>query len=123
MRIPPTRSRCRCKRSRGPGRSMRRHRARTKALAHLEMMRPYTMFHAGLAAFAGVELASQGHAAIWRTILAALVTICGWEAGLHAGDYYDRHIDARSKPDRAIPSGRVSPREAFATMVALILAG
>ena len=99
------------------------HRVRVKALAHLEMTRPYTMFHSGLAAFAGVEIASHGQAAAWRVILAAVVTACGWEAGLYAGDYYDREIDARSKPDRAIPSGRVSPREAFATMVALIAVG
>ncbi|HWE63487.1 MAG TPA: UbiA family prenyltransferase [Chloroflexota bacterium] len=102
---------------------MRARNLRIKALAHLEMMRPYTMFHSGLVALAGVELASQGHAAVWRSVLAALVTMCGWEAGLYAGDYFDRDLDARSKPDRAIPSGRVSPREAFSTMVALILAG
>lgn len=99
------------------------HSLRVKALAHLEMTRPYTMFHSGLAAIAGVEIASRGQAVVWRVVLAALVTICGWEAGLYAGDYYDREIDARSKPDRAIPSGRVSPREAFATMVALIVVG
>lgn len=99
------------------------HSLREKALAHLEMTRPYTMFHSGLAAMAGVEIASHGGAAAWRVILAALVTICGWEAGLYAGDYYDRDIDARSKPDRAIPSGRVSAREAFLTMVGLIVVG
>jgi 4-hydroxybenzoate polyprenyltransferase/geranylgeranylglycerol-phosphate geranylgeranyltransferase len=96
---------------------------RVKALAHLEMLRPYTMFHSGLVAFAGAEIASHGHAAVWRTALASLVTMCGWAAGLYAGDYYDREIDARSKPDRAIPSGRVTPREAYSTMVVLILAG
>lgn len=95
----------------------------TKALAHLEMTRPYTMFHSGLAAIAGIEIASHGRAAVWRVVLAALVTTCGWEAGLYAGDYYDREIDARSKPDRAIPSGRVSPREAFLTMIGLITVG
>ena len=99
------------------------HSLREKALAHLEMTRPYTMFHSGMAAIAGIEIASHGQAAGWRVALAALVTICGWEAGLYAGDYYDREIDARSKPDRAIPSGRVSPREAFATMIGLIAAG
>jgi 4-hydroxybenzoate polyprenyltransferase/geranylgeranylglycerol-phosphate geranylgeranyltransferase len=98
-------------------------RARTKALAHLEMTRPYTVFHAGLASIAGVELASGGHVAVWRTALAGLVTICGWEAGLYAGDYYDREIDARSKPYRPVPSGRVSPREAFLTMCGLIAVG
>ena len=96
---------------------------RRKALAHLEMTRPYTMFHSGLLAVAGAELASGGHVEAWRTVLAALVTICGWEAGLYAGDYFDRHLDAVAKPSRPVPSGRVSPREALLTMVALILAG
>lgn len=96
---------------------------RVKALAHLEMMRPYTMFHSGLLAIAGAELASGGRIAGWRVVLAALVTVCGWEAGLYAGDYYDRDLDALSKPSRAIPSGRVSPREAFLTMVGLIATG
>ncbi|HVC80248.1 MAG TPA: UbiA family prenyltransferase [Chloroflexota bacterium] len=96
---------------------------RVKALAHLEMTRPYTMFHAGLVAVAGAELASGGQGAPWRVALAGVVTICGWEAGLYAGDYYDRELDAQSKPFRPVPSGRVSPREAFLTMVGLILSG
>jgi len=87
------------------------------------MTRPYTMFHSGLVAIAGYELAAQGHTVVWRIVLAALVTMCGWEAGLYAGDYYDRDIDARSKPLRPVPSGRVSAREAFLTMVGLIVAG
>lgn len=98
-------------------------RVRTKAFAHLEMTRPYTVFHAGLVSIAGIELASRGHVSTGRTALAALVTICGWVAGLYAGDYYDREIDARSKPDRPVPSGRVSAREAYLTMWTLIIAG
>ncbi|HLZ22750.1 MAG TPA: UbiA family prenyltransferase [Ktedonobacterales bacterium] len=96
---------------------------RRKALAHVEMMRPYTMFHSGLLAIAGAELASAGHVAVWRTALAALVTMCGWEAGLYAGDYYDRNLDAVAKPARPVPSGRVSAREARLTMIGLICAG
>lgn len=95
----------------------------TKAFAHLEMTRPYTAFYSCLLAVAGCELAAQGHVSAWRTALAALVTVCGWEAGLYAGDYYDRAIDAQSKPARPVPSGRVSAREAFLTMVGLIVAG
>lgn len=94
-----------------------------KLLAHLEMTRPYTLFHSGLLAVAGAVVASGGHVSPWRAGLAAVVTICGWEAGLYAGDYYDRKLDAISKPSRPIPSGRVSPREAFMTMVALIAVG
>lgn len=96
---------------------------RARLLAHLEMTRPYTMFHAGLVAVAGAELASSGHGAAWRVALAGVVTICGWEAGLYAGDYYDRELDASSKPFRPVPSGRVSPREAFLTMIGLIVSG
>jgi len=94
-----------------------------KGFAHLEMTRPYTVFYSGLVAIAGCELASEGSAPAWRVALAALVTMCGWEAGLYAGDYYDREIDARGKPLRPVPSGRVSPREAFATMIGLIVVG
>lgn len=96
---------------------------RRKALAHLEMTRPYTLCHSGLLAVAGAEVASHGQTAAWRVVLAALVALCGWEAGLYAGDYFDRDLDAQSKPMRAIPSGRVSPREAWNVMVALILLG
>jgi 4-hydroxybenzoate polyprenyltransferase len=99
------------------------NKVRRKALAHLEMTRPYTMFHSGLLAIAGAELASAGHVTVWRAALAALVTMCGWEAGLYAGDYYDRHLDAVAKPSRPVPSGRVSPHEALLTMIGLILAG
>lgn len=94
-----------------------------KILAHLEMSRPYTLFHAGLLAIAGAEVASHGQVAIWRVVLAALVALCGWEAGLYAGDYFDRELDASSKPMRAIPSGRVSPHEAWNVMVSWILLG
>jgi 4-hydroxybenzoate polyprenyltransferase/geranylgeranylglycerol-phosphate geranylgeranyltransferase len=98
-------------------------RLKTKALAHLEMARPYTLFHASLVAIAAMELASGGRASVGHTALTALVVTCGWVAGLYAGDFYDRDLDARSKPFRPLPSGRVSPLEAFATMVGLIAVG
>jgi geranylgeranylglycerol-phosphate geranylgeranyltransferase len=94
-----------------------------KLLAHLEMTRPYTLFHSGLLAVAGAEVASLGQIAVWRVVLVALVALCGWEAGLYAGDYFDRDLDAQSKPTRAIPSGRVSAHEARCVMVSLIVIG
>jgi geranylgeranylglycerol-phosphate geranylgeranyltransferase len=102
---------------------MNRDAIKRKLLAHLEMTRPYTLFHSGLLALAGAEVASLGHIAAGRVVLVALVALCGWEAGLYAGDYFDRDLDAQSKPTRAIPSGRVSAREAWCVMVALILIG
>jgi geranylgeranylglycerol-phosphate geranylgeranyltransferase len=91
-----------------------------KLFAHLEMLRPYTLFHPAMLAVAGAELACRGAPPRRRAALAAVVTTCGWFAGHYAGDYYDRDIDAASKPARPIPSGRVSPREAFLTMLTLI---
>lgn len=94
-----------------------------KVFAHLETMRPYTLFYSGMLAVAGAELASGGSISGTRVLLAAVATMAGWEAGLYASDYYDRDRDATAKPMRPIPSGRISPREAFGTMVALIAIG
>jgi 4-hydroxybenzoate polyprenyltransferase/geranylgeranylglycerol-phosphate geranylgeranyltransferase len=102
---------------------MKRRARRFSPLAHLEMARPYTVFYPALGAVAGLELASAGQAALPRAVLTAAVTMMGWVAGLYAGDYYDRQLDAKAKPGRPIPSGRVSPREAYSTMVGLIALG
>lgn len=96
---------------------------RTKLMAHIEMMRPYTLFYSGTLGFAAALFLSEGEAAAWRGALAFLVPTLGWLAGLYAGDYYDRHLDAVSKPHRPVPSGRVGAREAFGFMVGYITAG
>lgn len=95
----------------------------TKSVAHIEMMRPYTLFYSGMLGFASALFISEGTAAPWRLALAFLVPTLGWLAGLYAGDYYDRDLDAISKPHRPVPSGRVSPREAFGFMVGYISVG
>jgi 4-hydroxybenzoate polyprenyltransferase/geranylgeranylglycerol-phosphate geranylgeranyltransferase len=46
----------------------------------------------------------------------------GWVAGLYGGDYFDRRLDAISKPQRPIPSGRMGPGTALACMIGLIAA-
>lgn len=95
----------------------------TKSLAHVEMMRPYTLFHSGMLGFAAALFLSEGEAEPWRLALAFLVPTLGWLAGLYAGDYYDRHLDAIAKPHRPVPSGRVGAREAFGFMVGYISVG
>lgn len=94
-----------------------------KLLAHLEMMRPYTLFHAGSLGFAAALFLSEGTAEPWRVAFAFLVPTLGWLAGLYAGDYYDRDLDRVAKPHRPVPSGRVGAREAFAFMVGYIGVG
>lgn len=96
---------------------------RTKLLAHVEMMRPYTLFYSGMLGFAAALFLSEGGAPSWRLALAFMVPTLGWLAGLYAGDYYDRDLDAIDKPHRPVPSGRVSTREAFAFMVGYITVG
>ncbi len=96
---------------------------KTKIVAHIEMMRPYTLFYSGMLGFASALFISEGSAPTWRLALAFLVPTLGWLAGLYAGDYYDRDLDAISKPHRPVPSGRVSPREAFGFMVGYITFG
>jgi geranylgeranylglycerol-phosphate geranylgeranyltransferase len=98
-------------------------KVRTKLLAHLEMMRPYTLFYSGTLGFASALFLSEGQAQPWRLVMAFLVPTLGWLAGLYAGDYYDRDLDAASKPHRPVPSGRVGAREAFAFMVGYITVG
>ena len=96
---------------------------RTRVLAHVEMMRPYTVFHSGMLGFAAALFLSEGTAEAWRIVLAFLVPTFGWIAGLYGGDYFDRDLDAVAKPHRPIPSGRVGANVAFSLMVAYICAG
>lgn len=102
---------------------MKSTKLRTKALAHVEMMRPYTVFHSGMLGFAAALFLSQGAAEGWRVALAFLVPTLGWVAGLYGGDYFDRRLDAIAKPHRPIPSGRISARTAFSLMVFYIILG
>ncbi len=44
-------------------------------------------------------------------------------AGMALNDYFDRHQDARERPGRPIPSGRVSARSAWRLGVELLVAG
>lgn len=94
-----------------------------KLHAHVEIMRPYTVSYAGLLALSGAAIASRSRMSTSRAFQAALVTMCGWLAGHYVGDYFDRDIDARSKPQRPVPSGRVTPREALLSMLLLIISG
>jgi geranylgeranylglycerol-phosphate geranylgeranyltransferase len=92
-------------------------------VAHMEMMRPYTLTYPCLLAIAGAQLGSVGQVPAWRVGVAACAAMAGWEAGHYVGDYSDREIDLRSKPSRPLPSGRVSSREVLVIAGALIGAG
>ncbi|HEV2372334.1 MAG TPA: UbiA family prenyltransferase [Streptosporangiaceae bacterium] len=59
----------------------------------------------------------------YRVMGAWLAPTLGWVASLYGGDYFDRDLDAIGKRQRPIPSGRMSPSEAFAGMMTAIVLG
>ncbi|MET8141668.1 SCO3242 family prenyltransferase [Sphaerisporangium sp. NPDC005288] len=58
-----------------------------------------------------------------RTAGLACSSVCLYWAGMAANDWADRHLDARERPERPIPSGRVTANAALGTAVGLTLAG
>ncbi|MFD5112417.1 SCO3242 family prenyltransferase [Streptomyces sp. NPDC058391] len=57
------------------------------------------------------------------TALAVGASLCLYEAGMALNDWADREEDARDRPHRPIPSGRISPAAALAAAGALTGAG
>jgi 4-hydroxybenzoate polyprenyltransferase len=53
----------------------------------------------------------------------ALSSVCLYWAGMAANDWADRSLDARERPERPIPSGRVPARTALAVAGALSVSG
>lgn len=84
-----------------------------KIFAHLETMRPYTLFWCGLVSLLGASLRYGDIPPLKTTLLVFFIPILGWIAGLYLADYYDKRLDAIQKPHRPIPSGRITPREAL----------
>jgi geranylgeranylglycerol-phosphate geranylgeranyltransferase len=79
--------------------------------AHVETWRPYTLWYIGLVGLGGAALVGVDGQP-WRLLAAWAAPTAGWLAGHYLGDYFDRELDAGSKPHRPIPSGRLSTRAA-----------
>lgn len=99
---------------------MRDRRLGKTLAAHVRTWRPYTLWYVGLVGMAGETLAGDRHS-YPRLAAAWLVPTLIWIAAHYLGDYLDRDLDAISKPQRPIPSGRMRPSTALACGV--ILAG
>jgi 4-hydroxybenzoate polyprenyltransferase len=71
---------------------------------------------------AGMVLAgAPASLALFGTL--ALALSLSYVAGMVLNDAFDREIDARERPERPIPAGRVAPRTAFALGFGLLAAG
>lgn len=58
-----------------------------------------------------------------RTALRAASSVCLYWGGMALNDYADRELDAVERPERPIPSGRVTPGTALAVATGLTAAG
>ena len=58
-----------------------------------------------------------------RTAALPVVSVCLYWAGMALNDYADRNLDAVERPERPVPSGRVTPRQALAIAGGLTAAG
>ncbi len=66
---------------------------------------------------------AAGAARSRRTGGLVAASVCLYWAGMAANDWADRDLDAVERPERPIPSGRVSPRQALGVAVGLTAAG
>ncbi|WP_237322877.1 UbiA family prenyltransferase [Streptomyces sp. JJ36] len=67
--------------------------------------------------------AAAGHRPNRGTLLAAGASLCLYEAGMALNDWADREEDARERPHRPLPSGRIRPGAALTAAGALTGAG
>ncbi|MCX2818343.1 geranylgeranylglycerol-phosphate geranylgeranyltransferase [Haladaptatus sp. F3-133] len=90
-----------------------------KVVAALELTRPT---NAGVGALGAAVGGYVGGSLGVPVAVAAVVTAFGTGAGNAVNDYYDADIDAVNRPDRPVPSGRISRRGAAFVSAALFAA-
>jgi UbiA prenyltransferase family protein len=88
---------------------------------YLELLRPANVVTAVADVLAGYAVAGRGHVAGLGWLLGA--TACLYAGGVVLNDYFDRELDARERPERPIPSGRVAAGHAAALGAALLAGG
>jgi 4-hydroxybenzoate polyprenyltransferase len=97
-------------------------------LVYLRMMRPANVVTSVADVLAGAAIAGVFSAAIFQDHSQAIITLCFSTACLYGGgivfnDVFDADLDKIERPERAIPSGRVSLLQASVFGSILLLAG
>ena len=88
---------------------------------HLDLVRAPAVLSVVGDTLAGA--AAAGHALTPRRALLPVASACLYAGGMALNDYADRHLDAVERPERPIPSGRVTERRALQVAVGLTAAG
>lgn len=94
-----------------------------KIKVYLELIRLPGMFTAHADIVAAFMIAGPGFERINILFLLLLSSSCFFSAGMALNDYFDYWIDSIERPQRPIPSGRISRSSALATGLGLLLAG
>jgi geranylgeranylglycerol-phosphate geranylgeranyltransferase len=92
-----------------------------KPSGFLRIIRPLNCLMMGFAVIVGASLVSALNFSI-NLLLGFVTSFTLTGASMAINDYYDREIDAINEPNRPIPSGAVSPKEAlfFAAVLSLV---
>jgi len=85
----------------------------------VELMRPVNAVVAGLLTAIGSYVAGGTTADVAAVAAGAVATVLATGAGDAINDYFDREIDRINDPDRPIPRGAVTPRQALVFSAAL----
>jgi 4-hydroxybenzoate polyprenyltransferase len=88
---------------------------------YLELLRPPNVMTAVADVLAGYAVAGLSNWAALPWLLGA--TACLYAGGVVLNDFFDRHLDARERPERPLPSGRVPAAGAAALGSGLLIAG
>ncbi|WP_263118541.1 SCO3242 family prenyltransferase [Cellulomonas fimi] len=97
------------------------HRGTPTVADHLELVRAPAVLTVLGDALAGS--AAAGHPWTLRRAALPLASACLYSGGMALNDWADRELDAVERPERPIPSGRITPRRAVAVAGGLGVAG
>lgn len=89
----------------------------------LELIRLPGMFTAHADILAAFLITGAGFEKINTLLLLLLSSSCLFSAGMALNDYFDYEIDSKERPQRPIPSGRISRPSALALGLGLLGAG
>jgi len=93
-----------------------------KPSGFLRIIRPLNCVMMGFAVIVGASLVSAINLSI-NLLLGFITSFTLTGASMAINDYHDREIDAINEPNRPIPSGAVSPKEALSFALVLSLIG
>ena len=85
-----------------------------RARAHLELVRVPNLFTAAGDVVAGYAVLGRGAVVEWRDLVVLIAaSISLYAGGVVLNDYFDADVDRVERPERPIPSGRVTERQAL----------